>query len=103
MNDVAARRRSRSGVDERRQKSPPTHPRHNLAAGEIDDLVDILSIQAEVLEPVTVAAPALRDVADLPVLGTLPAAVQVGTIDYLVTGDKDLLALAGRYPGMYIP
>jgi predicted nucleic acid-binding protein len=36
---------------------------------------------------------ALRDKADGPVLGTLLAA----QADYLITGDKDLLALAGRY------
>jgi predicted nucleic acid-binding protein len=37
---------------------------------------------------------ALRDKADGPVLGTLLAA----QADYLITGDKDLLALAGKYP-----
>jgi predicted nucleic acid-binding protein len=36
----------------------------------------------------------LRDKADQPVLGTLLAA----KADYLITGDKDLLALAGKYP-----
>jgi predicted nucleic acid-binding protein len=36
----------------------------------------------------------LRDEADQLVLGTLRAA----KAEYLVTGDKDLLALAGRYP-----
>lgn len=35
-----------------------------------------------------------HDVKDAPVLGTLLAA----KADYLVTGDNDLLALAGRYP-----
>ena len=37
---------------------------------------------------------AARDVADLPVLGTLLAA----GADYLITGDQDLLALADRHP-----
>jgi putative PIN family toxin of toxin-antitoxin system len=36
----------------------------------------------------------LRDAADQPVLLTLLAA----QADYLITGDKDLLALAGQYP-----
>jgi len=40
----------------------------------------------------------LRDVNDLPVLGTLLAAVQVGSVNYLITGDKDLLVLRDRYP-----
>jgi predicted nucleic acid-binding protein len=32
------------------------------------------------------------------VLGTLLAARQLAGADYLITGDKDLLVLAGRYP-----
>jgi len=40
----------------------------------------------------------LRDANDLPVLGTWLAATRAGEVDYLITGDKDLLALAGRYP-----
>lgn len=72
--------------------------RHGLSATEIDDLVDILSIQAELLEPALVEDAALRDRNDLPVLGTLLAAMHAGNIDYLITGDKDLLALAERYP-----
>ncbi len=44
--------------------------------------------------PSTVAVPELRDDADQPVLGTLIAAGAA----YLITGDKDLLALAGKYP-----
>lgn len=35
---------------------------------------------------------------DLPVLGTLLAAIQSGSVDYLITGDKDLLVLGDRYP-----
>lgn len=69
-----------------------------LSAAEIDDLVDILSIQADVLEPVTADAPDLRDRNDLPLLGTLIAAEVAGNINYLITGDKDLRVLADRYP-----
>ncbi len=73
--------------------------RHGLSAGEIADLVEVLAIQAELLSPESPDEPALRDAADLPVLGTLIAAQSApGGVDYLVTGDKDLLALAGRYP-----
>ena len=57
-------------------------------------LVESLVFLAEIVEPARGAADALRDAADLPILGTLVAA----QADYLVTGDKDLLALAGKYP-----
>lgn len=85
-------------LDELRRVLPRLASRHNLGQGEMDDLVDILSIQAEVLEPAPVEASALRGKDDLPVLGTLMAAMHAGNIDYLITGDKDLLALAGEYP-----
>ena len=72
--------------------------RHGLSAPEIDDLVDALSIQAEVIEPATTIDPELRDAGDQPVLGTLVAGLASARIDYLITGDKDLLALAERFP-----
>jgi predicted nucleic acid-binding protein len=40
----------------------------------------------------------LRDVDDQPVLGTLLAALKTSGVDYLITGDKDLLAMAERFP-----
>lgn len=40
------------------------------------------------------------DANDLPVVGTLLAALAAGSADYLITGDKDLLALAKRFPVM---
>lgn len=61
-------------------------------------MVDALSIQAEVIEPLPGVEPDLRDTADQPVLGTLLAALKTSGADYLITGDKDLLALAERYP-----
>ena len=76
---------------------PRLSHRHALTSAEIDDLLDILLIQAEILEPHAPDEKLLRDANDLPVLGTLLAAVQAGNIDYLITGDKDLLALADRY------
>lgn len=85
-------------LEELRRVLPRLVARHSLSHSEIDDLIDTLSIQAEILDPVTVNAPALRDQNDLPVLGTLMAAKSAGDIDYLVTGDKDLLALADSYP-----
>lgn len=85
-------------IEELRRVLPRLGHRHGLTSAEIDDLLDILSIQAEILTPHVPDEQALRDTNDLPVLGTLLAAVQSGNIDYLLTGDKDLLVLADRYP-----
>jgi len=85
-------------LDELRRVLPRLSHRHGLTSAEIDDLLDILSIQAEVLEPHVPDEELLRDVNDLPLLGTLLAAVQMGSINYLITGDKDLLVLGDRYP-----
>jgi len=85
-------------LDELRRVLPRLTHRHGLTLTEIDDLVDILSIQAEVLEPQPGEDPALRDVDDQPVLGTLLTARKTSGADYLVTGDRDLLAMADRYP-----
>lgn len=85
-------------LDELRRVLPKLAHRHGLSAAEIEDLVDALSIQAEVIEPLATDAPALRDADDRPVLGTLLAALQGSGADYLVTGDRDLLALATEYP-----
>ncbi|WP_202634718.1 PIN domain-containing protein [Rugosibacter aromaticivorans] len=65
---------------------------------EIDDLVDALSIQAEVIEPLPGVEPDLRDVDDQPVLDTLLSALKTSSADYLITGDKGLLEIADRYP-----
>lgn len=85
-------------IDELRRVLPRLSHRHGLTAAEIDDLVDILSIQCEIIEPAACAAPELRDPNDLSVLGTLLAGLQSSGADYLVTGDKDLLAMADSYP-----
>ena len=85
-------------LDELRRVLPRLTHRHGLSAAEIDDLVDILSIEAEVIEPTPGYDPALTDFNDQPVLGTLIAALQQSHADALVTGDKALLALAERYP-----
>ena len=61
-----------------------TH-RHGLAPAEIEDLVDVLSIQAEIVAPLPGADPKLRDIDDQPVLGTLLAALGSSGADYLVT------------------
>ena len=85
-------------LDELRRGLPRLANRHLLSAVEIEDLVDILSIQAEIVDPLPNQTPDLRDPNDLPVLGTLLAAQRAGGADYLVTGDKDLLAMSGSFP-----
>lgn len=85
-------------LEELRRVLPRLAHRHGLTPAEIDDLVDVLSIQAEIIEPLPGKEPGLRDADDQPVLGTLLAALKTSGADYLITGDKDLLAMAERYP-----
>jgi len=85
-------------LSELRRVLPRLTRRHGLTSAEIEDLVDALSIQAEVIEPLPGIDPELRDIDDQPVLGTLLAALKTSDADYLITGDKDLLAMAERYP-----
>ena len=72
----------------------PRLPRVLLTSAEIRDLVDSFLFMAEMVEPSAELEPELRDEADQLVLGTLRSA----RADYLVTGDKDLLALAAQFP-----
>lgn len=72
----------------------PRLPRIGLTPVEVRDLVDSLMFLADIVEPEGAEATELRDPADHPVLLTLLAA----QANYLITGDKDLLALANRYP-----
>lgn len=81
-------------LGELRRVLPRLSQRHNLSDAEIADLVDCLSSEAELVEPSSGVEPALTDPQDQPVLGTWRAA----QADYLVTGDKALLALAPHYP-----
>lgn len=72
----------------------PRLPRVKLDAAEIRDLCDCLMLLADIVEPATGTDDELRDPADQPVLQTLLAS----NAQYLITGDKDLLALADAYP-----
>ncbi|ODT38334.1 MAG: putative toxin-antitoxin system toxin component, PIN family [Lautropia sp. SCN 70-15] len=72
----------------------PRLSRVKLSAAEIRDLVDSFMFLADVVEPTGAPDENLRDPADQPVLATLLASQAT----YLITGDKDLLALADRYP-----
>ena len=72
----------------------PRLSRNKRSPAEIRDLADSFMFVAEIVEPSAKVDEALRDKAEQAVLGTLLAA----QADYLITGDKDLLALAERYP-----
>lgn len=85
-------------VDELRRVLPKLSARHGLSDSDIDDLVDVLSLQADLVEPLAGMVVDLRDIDDLPVLGAFLAARQSSGADYLITGDRDLLVLADRYP-----
>jgi putative PIN family toxin of toxin-antitoxin system len=72
----------------------PKFPSVALNPVELRDLADSFRTQAQMVEPDSEAEPALRDPADQQILGTLRAS----QADYLITGDKDLLALGEKYP-----
>jgi uncharacterized protein len=72
----------------------PRLPRISLNADQIRDLADSFIFLADIVEPDSELDADLRDAADQQVLATL----RVSGADYLITGDKDLLALAERYP-----
>jgi len=69
-------------------------PANRRTEAEIQDYVDQLQLRSDLVEPVDVVDKELRDESDLAILGTLIAA----GADYLITGDKDLLALSHKYP-----
>jgi len=85
-------------LEELRRVLPRLAHRHRLVATEMDDLVNALYLQAELIEPLLNIDLDLRDANDQPVLGTLLAALKTSNGDYLITGDKDLLVMAERYP-----
>jgi putative PIN family toxin of toxin-antitoxin system len=72
----------------------PRLPRVQMSSDEIQDLIDSFMFLADIVEPDGAEEPDLRDPADQKVLATFVAA----KADYLITGDKDLLVLAGKYP-----
>ncbi len=72
----------------------PRLPQNKRSRDEIRNLAETFMFLAEIVEPDTLMDARLRDPADQLVLATL----RVSKADYLITGDKDLLALAGTYP-----
>lgn len=74
-------------------------PRLKQTPADLDDFLDILRLRSEMLTIDTdmlrqAGAAAVRDPNDLPILAMLLGA----EADFIVTGDKDLLALAAAYP-----
>ena len=66
---------------------------------DLDDFLDILRLRSEMLQIDAdmlsqASATGIRDPNDVPILAMLISAAA----DFIVTGDKDLLALAGAYP-----
>lgn len=73
---------------------PRLNHRLNWSEADLLDFIDSLALSVDLVEPKETAPDAVRDGGDLPILGTLLAS----KADYLVTGDKDLLALAELHP-----
>ena len=72
----------------------PRLSRVKLSSAEIRDLVDSFMFLADIVEPSGSRDAQLRDDADQAVLQTFLASAA----SCLITGDKDLLALANAYP-----
>lgn len=84
---------SRYLLDELARVLPRLNHRLQWQPADFADLIDILAIEADIVDPAAVSGGSARDAKDLPVLGTFLAA----QADYLITGDKDLLALKDQY------
>jgi uncharacterized protein len=81
-------------LDELRRVLPRLRSRHGLSDDGIADLIDCLAFQADLVEPAAHWDAQLTDPFDQAIFGTLVSA----KADYLITGDKALLALAEKYP-----
>lgn len=81
-------------LDELYRVLPRLHHRLGWSNQEIRDFVDSLAFLVDLVEPLEMSNPHLRDAADQRVLGTFLAS----NANYLVTGDKDLLVLTDKYP-----
>lgn len=73
---------------------PKLNHRLGWSQQQIQGFIDSLAFLANLVKPLPTDEINLRDQADQPVLGTLLAS----KLNYLVTGDKDLLALVNQYP-----
>ncbi len=85
-------------LDELQRVLPRLNHRLGWSSLEIRDFVDSLAFLADLVDPIPVSEPLLRDPADQPVLGTFLAA----NANYLVTGQGFtgiVGALSNCYPG----
>jgi len=73
---------------------PKLNHRLSWSQQEIQDFIDSLAFLANLVDPLPADEINLRDRADQPVLGTLLAS----KVNYLVTGDNEVLALSNQYP-----
>ena len=86
-------------VDELTRTWAHLAPRLKASPDDLADFIDTIGVRAELLRIDAAmleqaSAAGLRDADDLPVLALLIGA----GADHLVTGEKDLLVLAGTYP-----
>lgn len=86
-------------IEELARALPRMNHRLNWPPQKFEEEVELLALQAEIVEPVDPPETAVRDAGDLPIL----AALLASKADYLLSGDKDLLALAGQYPSIVTP
>jgi len=82
------------GILDEMQRVLPRLSRNTLTKGEVQELAELFLFLATVVDPDETTVSELRDKDDVPVLSTLIASCA----DYLITGDKDLLALSAEYP-----
>lgn len=80
-------------IDELSRVLPRINHRLGWTPQKLEEEIDLLALQARMVEPAALPETVVRDASDIAVLGTLLAS----RADYLVTGDKDLLTLAGRH------
>ena len=90
----AVGKRFRHQENQGRRGQAKLRSRHGLSDDGIADLIDCLAFQADLVEPAAHWDAQLTDPFDQAILGTLVAA----QANYLITGDKALLALADKYP-----
>lgn len=81
-------------LDELQRVLPRLNHRLGWSQQDTQDFIDSLAFLADIVELLSAKEQKLRDEADQPVLGTLLAS----KANYLVTGDKDLLAISNIYP-----
>jgi len=90
---------SRYILDELARILPRFDKKLHWKPSDYANLIDILTLRAELAEPYLVDPKAVRDPDDVPVLGALLAS----KADYLITGDDDLLSLTEQYPAIISP